>query len=324
MVEQLDEVRRRFATRLNEHGYAFTYAVLESITKNPQGWRVEASEFPVDVRGKGTRIDFVLRHWRASLFLVGECKRANPRTASWCFAKATPASQLDKGHLTKVVIEDIRQGKFLGSRHERTGMDAWTTDLLHHVACEVRTDESGSAGGKNIDEIEAALTQVLRGVNGLAEWMVGNPGVIPRPSLWKDFKGGKPIATKPIGLLPVIFTTARLFSSDVDLSSADLETGKVTVTEGQLREVSWLHFQYYQSPSLLSAIPSAHVNETLIGALHKEFTRTVAFVTPGGIQEFLRQTSELAANSAVSPWWDDNGVLAPSDAQVDGSTDAND
>lgn len=312
MDEPYEEVTRRFETRLNEHGYGFTYAVLEAITKSPQGWRVEAPEFPVEVRGKSTRIDFILRHWKAKVFLVAECKRANPRTANWCFAKATPASQLDKSHLTRVVIEDIRQGDFLGSQHERTGMDAWTTDALHHVACEVKTDETGDAGGKHIDEIEGALTQVLRGLNGLAEWMVANPGVLPRSSSLTGANAANAtpsrnrwVATKPIGLLPVIFATARLFSSDVDLSATDLETGKVTVTDKQLREVSWLHYQYYQSPGLLSTIPSAHVSETLIDALHKEFTRTVAVVSPSGIQEFLRQTSELIVNSAVTPWCND-------------------
>jgi len=290
--EPYEEVTRQFEDRLNEHGYGFTYAVLETIKKNPHGWKLKATEFPVEVRGKSTRIDFILRHWKANVFIVAECKRANPRTAKWCFAKATTASQLNDDYLRKFVLEDIRQAE-KGGPHYRTAMDAWTTDQLHHIACEVKTGDTGTSGGKNVDEIEGAVTQVLRGMNGLADWFVANPAAVP----------SRAEGMKPIGLMPVVFTTANLFSSSVDLSTTDLQTGRVAVRGEDLHEVNWLHYQYYQAPSLLSTVRPAHENKNLVDALHNDFTRTVAFVSPDGISEFLTQTSELIANPFHSERW---------------------
>src|SRR6267143_1937049 len=88
---------------LNHHGYGFQYSVIEFIDKLRRerrcDWELEASEFPVIVQGRSTRIDFVFRKNRPFVYLVGECKRANPALSNWCFSSSFYArgrSNLDK------------------------------------------------------------------------------------------------------------------------------------------------------------------------------------------------------------------------------------
>ena len=77
---------------LNTHGYSYQYAVLEegrrlnAARKSP--WIFEVAEFPVNASGRDTQVDFILRHCDKPIYLIAECKRANPALADWCFAKA--------------------------------------------------------------------------------------------------------------------------------------------------------------------------------------------------------------------------------------------
>ena len=91
----------RFEASLNQHGYGFQYSVLQTAwtfeQSNNSSFVFEVAEFPVEVQNAGTRIDFILRRSKPNirisnserpLFLVAECKRANPALADWCFVRA--------------------------------------------------------------------------------------------------------------------------------------------------------------------------------------------------------------------------------------------
>ena len=71
-----------FHKNLNRHGYGFHYRVLHEVERlyneRKSYWRFEAAEFPVEVQGHGTRIDFVLSSNSKSIYLLAECKRADP------------------------------------------------------------------------------------------------------------------------------------------------------------------------------------------------------------------------------------------------------
>ncbi|MFZ1804688.1 MAG: hypothetical protein WAU05_12245, partial [Nitrospira sp.] len=77
---------------LGSHGYGFQYAVLrraeELAAERRSKWVFEAAEFPVGTAESPTHIDFILRNAHSTVYLVGECKRANPAHANWCFLKA--------------------------------------------------------------------------------------------------------------------------------------------------------------------------------------------------------------------------------------------
>src|SRR5437016_2231746 len=92
-----EKVRKGFEITLNRHGYGFQYSVLklasELYKQNQSAWFFEVAEFPVEVQQAGTRIDFILRRSNRfvgglPLFMLAECKRANPALSNWCFARA--------------------------------------------------------------------------------------------------------------------------------------------------------------------------------------------------------------------------------------------
>src|SRR5579885_3410041 len=84
-------VEAGFRKALDSHGYGFQYAVLQrakELHKTTSPWYPVVPEFGVEAKGRDTRIDFVLGTRGMTLFLVCECKRANPAIANWCFAQA--------------------------------------------------------------------------------------------------------------------------------------------------------------------------------------------------------------------------------------------
>jgi hypothetical protein len=272
------QVAKSFEAALNRHGYGFQYSVLREAEqlamqgKSPWGFSV--SEFPVEVQGSGTRIDFVLKNYRQCLYMVAECKRANPALSNWCFAKvpeSIPNSSRDSVFVEVACVPDV--GAWYTATQHR-----FHSSNVYHIALEVRTRERGDPGGSDRGAIEQAATQVCRGLNGLLNFFKGDPDV------FKGERGNDSI----IGFLPVIFTTARLWASDVDLSSADLQQGKFDLAGVNLEEKLWLFYHYHQSPGLKHSVDTLKASTSLEKVLYSEYVRTIAVVNAQGISEFLR------------------------------------
>jgi hypothetical protein len=63
--ETTERIKKSLEKVLNTHGVGFHYATLkrdvDAHQKTGQGWFFNVAEFPVEARGSGTRIDFILR-----------------------------------------------------------------------------------------------------------------------------------------------------------------------------------------------------------------------------------------------------------------------
>jgi hypothetical protein len=94
-----------------------------------------------------------------------------------------------------------------------------------------------------------------------------------------------------------MFTTADIWTSDVELNQSDLRTGQVRLKDSEYSQKSWLLYQYNQSQKLKHSkekVDSNRFASSLFSqALISEFTRTVAIVTPDGIEDFLNWASNL-------------------------------
>lgn len=270
-----------FSKTLDKHGYGFHYAVIrraqELSETQSSHWVFEAAEFPVQVRQHPTRIDLLLRHARANVLLVGECKRANPAVANWCFARA-PFSRrnLDAGR-EPMILDGFRRigdtDAVVAHRHR-----AVASLEVYHIGLEVDTGDAGDSRGTK-EGIEAAVSQVLKGTNGFVEYARDSPHV------WR--------AGERFLLLPVVFTTASLWVSEVNLAEARLATGELAPADAGFRAVTWLAYQYNTSPGLLHSKSNSHGATSLSDALAEQFTRTVAIVSPDGVDAFLRWSSEM-------------------------------
>ncbi|MET0753010.1 MAG: hypothetical protein ABWZ66_06540, partial [Pyrinomonadaceae bacterium] len=87
-----EEIASSLRNVLDKHGHSFHYALMrkadEMAIARQTEWRLYGTEIPVKVNGQVIHIDFVLKHKTAEVYLIAECKRAEPAKANWCFVKA--------------------------------------------------------------------------------------------------------------------------------------------------------------------------------------------------------------------------------------------
>lgn len=281
-LRMTDQVEYEFINAVNRHGYAFQFAVLQRakqlFDERASPFRFEVSEFPVQVRGTHTRIDFILRKHEGQLLLVAECKRANPALSNWCFVRA-PFVRGNRS-VERPMLDRIRRDR--GEIFYVEKVTAALTDHAYHLAFEVKSQAKGDSGGAARATIEDAATQVSRGLNGLIEFYLRDV------SLLKDLN--------EIWLMPVVFTTAKLLASEANLAETDLSSGQIALSEAKLSEVDWLLYQYHLSPGIKHETRYRPTSADLGEALDQEFVRTIAVVSPGGIEPFLAWASTLWAS----------------------------
>ena len=273
------------AQMLNEHGYPFHYAVLnrarelnEFNTLSP--WVFEVSELPVMVGGKDTRIDFVLRHAERPVFLSCECKRVNPAYTDWCFFRAPLVRRND--FKPQFWIEQWRQHPGDPFSFPLEGVPRGSASGRdYHVAFPVEGPAKGNkSGGDPKEAIEAALTQASRHANGFAKLLCDRPSLVRH--------------TGPEALIaPVVFTTARLWTSEVDLATADLTSGHVNPRDVTLTRRDWIGYQYHTSQGLRPGHTALLAAWDLSTYLVQEVMRTIFVVSTSGIDAFLGSIGDI-------------------------------
>lgn len=296
----VDDVRGldRFQETLNRHGHPFQYAVLQRARSladsEASDWMFQVSEFPVATRGGETRIDFVLSrgaHWVEDVaithYLVAECKRVNPAFSDWLFARA-PIVRRNETSSPIVFEQVLRLDRELFATAVEMMPRANVSRVSYHVGHEVKGAAKGDPCGSARGAIEEAAGQVIKGVNGLVDFLSRNRSLVSEG----EHRG--------ITIWPVIFTTARLWVSEVDLSTTDISSGVVSL-EGDVapKQADWLWYQYHQSPGLRHQVPRHEGrSRDLGGFLNLDYARSVAIVNASGVDEFLTLTSHWDSPNA--------------------------
>lgn len=268
-----------FAKLLDQHGYGFQYSVLkranELATSGESKWQPEASEFPTEVQDKPTHIDFLLSKGEkeSNYILICECKRANSSLGNWCFAKS-PFTRLH--HKPTSVVADLLR-RISDSSFVSSCPYPWAQQSdIYHLGLEVRTGKKGDSTESGRNAINEAVTQVLRGMNGLANIFGRNPQIL------------KP--NSQTILIPVVFTTATLWTSAVKLDSASLATGKLA-DSAPLTKTDWLIYDHNQSPGLKHSVMPAGALGSLNNILANQYARSICIVSWQGIDSFLTWSS---------------------------------
>ena len=264
------DLERVFAETLNRHGYSFQYSVLFHVSKlSTQAlWSPWVSELPVGDQEDNTRIDFILRDRTGHRYLVCECKRSDPALSNWCFARGSFQAHSElKGRLYMQTLERDPHSEntiAVGIR------DICDSTNLFDIALEVKSNEKGDGPGK---QIENAATQVSRGLNGLIDFFYER-------NMLK-------LEDVTLSFVPVVFTTARLWVSSVDLGAADLESGRIKHTDVPLEEKGWIWYLYPQGSGIKHSVPQRIRKNDIGEILFREFVKPIAIVNPQGINDFL-------------------------------------
>ena len=275
---------------VDSHGYGFHYSVIKTADRlfpDKSSWIFVAAEVPVAVRGQDTRIDFILKHKILPIYLICECKRANPALNSWCFLRAPYVNR--NRVTTDLITEGVKYDpEVAAERRIITGPKyPGYSDFVYGLAFEMKSEEKGDPTGTGRGEMEKAATQVMRGLNGFVEFFSDHSEVLQNgPSGERAF------------LIPVIFTTAQVFTTETDVSAADVKTGKLAMDEISITERPWLWYRYHQSPGLRHTLAVSrglfstrnHGDVDVGTVVNEEFARTIAVVNAAGIENFLTST----------------------------------
>lgn len=280
-TESHEEISAHLRKVLNTHGHGFHYAVVrragELFSSGKSKWIFDAVEFPVITQADVTHIDFVLRSRSDRTLLVGECKRADPAKAVWCFAKS-PFTRRDPR--PQEVIFDHLEFSDAHSTIHKPHVE-YTERHSHHLGFELKTSAKGDGCGGRSSAIDQAITQVLRGTSGLINHFEST-------ALESNYRSvtGK----RAVRFIPAIFTTAQLWATDADISLADLKTGDLDKNLIKAHQVEWVWFNYNRSPKLKPHV-TIESNGSALGELAVElkrhFTRSVAIISTSGIDQFL-------------------------------------
>lgn len=275
------KLEERLRDAINRHGHAFQDAIYRQITTPSipgHTWEPWVPEFPVGNDQHNTRIDLILTNPMKNIYLVCECKRVNPSLADWCFSKSAFTPRMDGLDVSNDVYAETF-GRV--EVHQRTVLRArispFTADAkIYHRGLEVKGQEKGENSSVGRGQIEEAATQVCKGLNGLANFFAQHLGIFS--------------AQKFISIIPVIITTANLWSTIADSSRIDIKTGNYPAGAIQLRAEPWLWFHYPQSDQLKHSIPMQYEPSNISQILYRNYIRPIAIVNSASIGHFLGST----------------------------------
>src|SRR6266850_1399930 len=258
-----------FRRILDEHGHSFQYAVLKRAQQlrdaGRSPWQHPVEEFPVRVRNRSTHVDFLLSNTSWPALLVAECKRCDPNRR-WGFARSPYASR-DTVFERMYLDKDLLEANIPARGCLRLALEREQKPNVFHIGFEI---------GKG-NQLKDAIAQVTTGANGMLEALTIEADLLKGMT--------RSLAGEPLSIVPVVFTTARLLITTVDLSSASLKTGLLPVGEFQASEVPWLFLTTNQSVDLKHerGTSASRPPRDLRDIIQGFYERTIAVVSPDGI-----------------------------------------
>jgi hypothetical protein len=269
---------------LDKHGYGFQYAVLKQCKDlydhdEDSPWAPQVAELPVETEQDATHLDFVLRTSEA--FLVAECKRVDPALASWGFVRAPFTRASSRRY-------DIKRPKV-----DQIAIDGSTSKIFakpgtiaggepFHVGKEIKTDAKGDGTATGRSAIDDTIAQIFRGRSGFIEYLGTHQGVLGM--------------NKPAVIIPVIFTTAQIVTSPVDLGSANISDGKLAHVPTETPRWIWYDYNVPWSMRPKVQMRVDRPDESLSRLLDVYHARSVAIVTVDGIEEFLIKAAHVVTS----------------------------
>ncbi|WKW13516.1 hypothetical protein Strain138_002839 [Pseudogemmatithrix spongiicola] len=274
MTKSPEEFGTALSGAMNRHGFAFQEAASRAVvvlgSNRKIDWFLAATEFPVSLGTSESHVDLVLEDRFERAFLAVECKRVDPAVGYWHFARSRFEDQ--NMSTPKVVLEELHADPELGTISNPLQL-GWSTPPFN-IAVEGRTQSKGDGVGGANDAIAKSVAQALRGAAGLAQFLASRNEPMSRQ--------------RSLRVVPVVVTTATLVTSENDLGSAPLDSGRIDSAGVTAGPVSWLWYNHNRSRSLRPDIPSRADPGSMAHWLSLVSTRSVAIVNAASWEEFLR------------------------------------
>ncbi|GJL93530.1 hypothetical protein [Hyphococcus sp.] len=285
------DISFRAVSQFNSHGYAFQRAILAETERlfaaHASPWIFEAEEFPVSVKQHSAHIDFVLKHLDRPIYIVAECKRVGSGNG-WCFASS--AFERRENDPSDVVVDFIAKQELMPQIYRRRASLRPVTRKVYHqgVAFQSSLLDKKPKGSSTAEAIHSASVQAFLGASGFINWLAeaGNA--------WREDSAV---------VIPVLITTAPLFTLAGDLSDANLQSGNLSQTSAT-QPVEWLWLRQHTSPSNASSVRvirsdfEQNIGSSLSRWLDSNHSRTLAVVHTSGIASFLAEVGACTVEGA--------------------------
>jgi hypothetical protein len=305
---------------VNIHGLFFERAC-RKIIEDTHGWQIAATNLPVESpiltehsRGKESNLD-IMAHVRKSdgrdgytneLTLLVECKKNNPGFIRWLFfPRHTPKGSRhtaisDTASLRQVWLEYNEQlpgkfGVFPRVRRKRLSSSLCVADEAREIRSSYKAYKKDGDKTKTANAaISEAAYQVALATQAIffsaAAYLTKNLERVSRSDgLIKGLDWARQI------LIPVIVTSARLYTCDFDPKDVDVASGEIAFSKATINEKKYLLYEY-PLPRHLQAYPQFPEVVSREGELDL-FERMQIFVVHSS------HFTELLTNLAKEDFW---------------------
>ena len=266
---------------INSHGYGLQAACFASAadvrvnrpSDRASRWVCEGLEVPFSIPGRNGRVDAVFRHTNNRCYITTEFKRVNAALSRWVFAKMP---LIKRNRSREYLLADSFIFHEASGRASVQGYKLFDLSDAYHVGVVARGGDSGeNEGQQSRGAIEEAATQACAGASGLLQH-------------WAAGRGLKPADRAGVYVIPVIVTTAELYSVKPELTVASIETGDIELSDDDIKPEKWLYYQYPTSPGLRAPIAGSEPQSAdLLRMLDMAYLRTIPVVRATAFDEWL-------------------------------------
>jgi hypothetical protein len=278
---------------LNIHGLFFERWCQQTIRDTP-GLIVTATNYPVEfpppkngVRGREGALDIRAEHHdgQKRLTLIIECKKNNPEFVNWVFFP--PLSPKHSNRISVPVIANKSRPETPVGWEVKTELTRMHLDALQY-ADEARETKGACQSTSNDEskiETSNAVTEAAYQVT-LATQAIFLEEVESSSRRGKEASSTTRMSWDMQALLPVIVTSAHLFTCDFDPKEVDAGSGEILYDKAKLVEHSYLVFNY-TLPRHLQYVSEEAANNLPPSQLERYMRMQIMVVHSGKLKEFL-------------------------------------
>ncbi len=246
---------------LNVHGNFFQNKVAQTInTFNPQRLRFITTEYPVeyprDHSREESRLDVLgfipaQHNYQSGIYLIIECKKANPEFIDWLFYPTVQNQLFDPNHSQITVVRNTTVNKtqqydeFIAELGLTRGLPVSNVQISGDCR-EVRGSYENVSKGIKTKTSNATITdasyQVVLATHSIAsDHRDANTKLLDENS--------RPVLDRYL-YMPMIVTTANLFTIEYNLDDVDISSGEIPLDKVTLKPADMVFYEYPIPPHL--------------------------------------------------------------------------
>ena len=277
---------------LNSQGYLFQQRCVHEVENiSPsRGWKVNVEEYPVAIHQRETEIDFILHNQSYRTYGIVECKRAHPDYLIWVFIDVK--KDLGTFQATRLVVREIREGRLVYKNGIPTTIRPQSEAInitldndsivTASYGLEIFTRPDKDKKPARPATIDDACYQVFKGLGGFVFEQAEQLNKFAELVNWV--------------YVPIVITTADLYTVEYNISDVDLKTGSISIDKinesGETKKVPWVILNYGVKESIeITTIDETYHGSNASDIKRKYKSKDVLIINSLNIRPFFSKLS---------------------------------